>query len=151
MKPLNSIHNFIQQTEMIATAGQPTATQMALIKDAGYRHVINLGMPDHPKAVINEGALVAELGMNYIHIPVRFEAPEKSQVRYFCQLLHLFRKDPVFVHCISNFRVPVFMYHYLAKVEGLSEQDSRSLMFDHWQPDPLWQRVMQWTKEEIGL
>ena len=148
---LEDIHNFIQQTDNFATAGQPTEQQFEVIRNAGYRHIINIGMPDHPKAVLNEGALVAELGMSYVHIPVRFDAPEKDQVRYFCQLLNVLKADKVFIHCISNFRVPVFMYHYLSKVEGRSEADSRSIMFDHWQPPAAWQTVMAWTAEELRV
>ena len=41
---MDSIKNFIQLTDTIATAGQPRVEQFQSIADAGYQHVINLGL-----------------------------------------------------------------------------------------------------------
>lgn len=148
---MDSIKNFIQLTETFGTAGQPTADQFNNIKNAGYQHVINLALPNHPNAITNEGAIVTELGMNYMHIPVKFDAPSKEQVRLFCQILSTLKNEKVFIHCILNFRVSAFMYHYLSKIEQYNESDSRSPMFAHWEPDPVWEELLNWTAKDLRL
>ena len=65
-----AIPNFLQLSETVATAGQPTEAQITAIQAAGYRVVINLALPTSTNALPNEQALVEALGMTYIHIPV---------------------------------------------------------------------------------
>jgi hypothetical protein len=59
--------------------------------------------------------------------------------------------DKVFIHCIMNFRVSAFMYHFLTKVKNTSDEAARSLMFNYWELDPVWQALMDWTHEDLGL
>jgi protein tyrosine phosphatase (PTP) superfamily phosphohydrolase (DUF442 family) len=108
-------------------------------------------MPDHPHALADEGAVVSALGMNYVHIPVSFEQPLKAQVTLFCNILEAMGNDKVFIHCIMNFRVSAFMYHYLTKVKNTSDEAARSLMFEYWELDPVWQALMAWTHEDLNL
>jgi protein tyrosine phosphatase (PTP) superfamily phosphohydrolase (DUF442 family) len=148
---MESIKNFVQLTEDVATSGQPKVEEFKLIADAGYEYIINLGMPDHPHAVKEEDRVISELGINYIHIPVKFDSPTKEEVRFFCNLMAFLKGKKIFVHCIMNYRVSAFMYHYLSKVEKYSDEMSRSLIFDHWEPDPIWKELLSWSSTEIGL
>lgn len=149
--PLSAIHNFVQLRPNIATAGQPNENQFATIADAGYSAVIHLLMPDNKDAIQKEGAIVAGHGMSYIHIPVPFDNPQPIQVKDFCNYLIALNDRKVFVHCIMNYRVSAFMYHYLNKVIGEDAASSRSPMFDKWEPEPVWQKLLSWSREEIGL
>jgi protein tyrosine phosphatase (PTP) superfamily phosphohydrolase (DUF442 family) len=45
------IDNFLQISPTIATAGQPTVEQFALISSAGYETVINLVLTESPQAI----------------------------------------------------------------------------------------------------
>ena len=148
---ISSIKNFVKLTDRIGTSGQPREQHFANIAAQGYRWVINLAMPDHADALINEDALVTSEGMAYLHIPVNFKAPQKSQVRFFCQLMSQLHNEKIFVHCIMNYRVSAFMFHYLRWVEGWPEADARSPMFGSWQPDAVWKDLLSWTAEDIGL
>lgn len=152
---MDAITHFVQLTDRIGTAGQPTPEQFSLIADHGYHWVVNLAMPDHPQALVNEGELVSREGMGYIHLPVPFKSPAPQHVRQFCRLLRsLLDDDPsqkVFVHCIMNYRVAAFMFHYFSKVEGRDPALSRSPMFETWRPDPAWADLMNWNAEKIGL
>jgi len=148
---MESIKNFVQLTEDVATSGQPGIDEFKLIAGVGYEYIINLGMPDHPDAVKEEDRVISELGLIYVHIPVKFDFPTKEQVRFFCNLMAFLQGKKIFVHCIMNYRVSAFMYHYLSKVEKYSEKKSRSPIFDQWEPDPIWQELMSWSSEEIGL
>ena len=150
-KHMQEIRNFVELQDGIGTAGQPTREQFDLVARAGYRHVINIGMPDHPDSLAGEGDLVTSLGMTYVHIPVPFEAPRPEHVRLFCDMLSAVRGEPVFVHCLMNHRVTAFMYHYFTKVAGYGEEDARSPMFDQWEPNEIWKDVLSWSREKIGI
>ncbi len=149
MNSIESIRNFVQLTPAIGTAGQPQTGQFQIIADAGFETVINIAMPDHADSIDDEGWRVTELGMNYFHIPVPFDAPEVNHVRQFCKLLHSQNGQAVFVHCIMNYRVSVFMYLYLSTFEGFSGEQARSPMFDRWQIEPQWQAIMDLDQQDL--
>ena len=148
---MDRIRNFVRLTENFGTAGQPTAEQFSVIADSGYQHVVNIGMPDHTDAIPNEGELVSSLGMNYIHLPVPFDKPTPDHVQLFCKILSQINHEKVFVHCIMNYRVSAFMYHYLSKIENREESISRSPIFQKWNMEPAWKELMTWSKSELGL
>ena len=145
------IRNFVQLTDNLGTAGQPSSDQFECIAENGYEIVINLAMPDHADSIDNEGSIVTGLGMSYFHIPVPFHAPEPGHVRLFCRFMDALDDRKVFVHCIMNYRVSAFIYHYLNKVKGIGQQASRSPMFDIWKPDEVWRRLIDLNKKELGL
>ncbi len=148
---LGSIRNFFAMGERIGTAGQPTCEQFPLIAEAGYAAVINLGMSDHRDAVHDEEILVSALGMDYIHLPVPFDAPTPEHVRCFCNIMDELAGKKVFIHCIMNYRVSAFMFHYLHKVVGLDVSASCSPMFATWKPDEVWTSLLNWSAKDIGL
>ena len=148
---MQSIRNFVQLTDLIGTAGQPAPEQLPLVKQAGYESVINLALPDHADAVPAEGALVTGLGLNYIHLPVPFDRPLPGHVLRFCRLLQALEGTPVLVHCIMNYRVSAFMFHYLHTMAGWSVKAARSPMFERWTPDPVWSDLLAWPAAKIGL
>ena len=148
---MERIRNFVQTTGNFGTAGQPSADQFPIIAENGYRHVINIGMPDHADALANEGQLVSALGMNYIHIPVPFDKPSRDQVGLFCKMLSQISHQKVLIHCIMNYRVSAFMYHYLSKIEGRDDNGARSVMFQKWDMEPVWTDLMTWSASDLGL
>ena len=148
---MQSIRNWVQLTPDIATSGQPDVSQFSGIATAGYEVVINLAMPDHPESISNEGEIVTQLGMSYLHIPVPFDAPKPVHVKDFCSYMKSHETRKVFVHCIMNYRVSAFMFHYLHKVAGFDEASSKSRIFEQWQPDETWQQVLSWSEKDIGL
>ncbi len=148
---MQTIKNYIQILPHIGTSGQPTAEQLGIIAKAGYGAVINLAMPEHDASFDNEGGIVSRLGMQYFHIPVPFDAPQKEHVRLFCNLMDALQGTQVWAHCILNYRVSAFMYHYLSKVEGFDKEKAMSPIFQEWTPDEIWQQILSLTAVEIGL
>src|SRR5207248_8743481 len=73
-----TIYNWRRLNDRITTSGQPTEPQLADIHALGVRHVINLGLHAHEKALPDEAASVSRLGMTYIHIPVAFQNPTEA-------------------------------------------------------------------------
>lgn len=151
LNSIEAIRNFVQLTPQIGTAGQPHTDQFQLIADASFATVINIAMPDHPDSIDNEGKLVTELGMNYFHLPVPFDTPQAEHIKQFFALMQSQQDRPVFVHCIMNYRVSAFMFHYLTLVQDWSAQKARSPIFDQWKIEPQWQAIMELEPEALGF
>jgi protein tyrosine phosphatase (PTP) superfamily phosphohydrolase (DUF442 family) len=110
-----SIHNWRRLDDRITTSGQPTEQQLADIHALGIRHIINLGLHSHEKALPDEAASVSRLGMTYIHIPVDFQHPTDGDFAQFCSAMEQLQEVPVHVHCIANYRVQPFFTAIVAK------------------------------------
>ena len=145
------IRNYVQATETIATSGQPLEDQFPLIRQSGYQAVINIAMPDSEGALVNEGHIVTGLGMAYFHIPVPFEAPTVEQLRLFIGVMECLQGKKVWAHCIANYRVSAFMYQYRKTVYGVAPQEAKSSIFELWQPDAVWQQIMDLHPDEIAF
>ncbi len=151
MNSLASIRNYVRLTPEVGTAGQPRRDQFKLIADAGFATVINLALPDHPDSIDDEARLVTALGMNYLHLPVPYDAPNASHLGQFCALLNAQQGRQLFIHCIMNYRVSAFMYHYLKSFMGYSEMQARSPIFDIWEMEPQWQTIMELDTASLNL
>jgi protein tyrosine phosphatase (PTP) superfamily phosphohydrolase (DUF442 family) len=133
-----TIYNWHRLDDRITTSGQPTEPQLADIQALGVRHIINLGLHSHEKALPDEAASVSRLGMIYIHIPVDFQNPTNADFAQFCAAMAQSREVPVHVHCIANYRVSAFFYRYRRDVLGTDEAQARADMERIWQPEGVW-------------
>lgn len=136
------IFNWRRLDARITTSGQPSEAQLADIRDIGVRHVVNLGLHSHEKALPDEGASVTALGMDYTHIPVEFGAPTEDDFRAFCDTMAAIGDASVHVHCIVNARVTAFLYRWQQQVLGRSEGEARVLMDSIWQPGGVWAKFI---------
>ena len=82
-----TIYNWRRLDDRITTSGQPTEPQLADIHALGVRHIVNLGLHTHEKALPDEEASVSRLGMTYIHIPVDFQNPTDQDFEHFCSVM----------------------------------------------------------------
>src|SRR6266702_2734663 len=82
-----AIYNWHRLDDRITTSGQPTEHQLADICALGVRHIVNLGLHTHEKALPDEAASVARLGMTYVHIPVDFQHPTDRDFDQFCAVM----------------------------------------------------------------
>lgn len=132
------IYNWHRFDARLTTSGQPTEEQLADIRALGVTHVVNLGMHDHEKALPDEAASVAALGMDYIHIPVVFDAPTEADYARFAATMAALEGKTVHVHCIANMRVSAFFYRWRREALGLSEAEARAAMELIWKPGGVW-------------
>jgi uncharacterized protein (TIGR01244 family) len=134
-----SIYNWRRLDERITTSGQPTEAQLADIRALGVRHIVNLGLHSHEKALPDEAASAGKLGMAYFHIPVDFKNPTEDDFMRFCAVMDDLRDVPVHVHCIANFRVSAFFYRYRRDQLGMDEARARADMEQVWRPEGVWE------------
>jgi protein tyrosine phosphatase (PTP) superfamily phosphohydrolase (DUF442 family) len=133
-----AIYHWRRLDDRITTSGQPTEPQLADIQALGVRHVVNLGLHTHEKALPDEAASVARLGITYIHIPVDFQNPTDRDFEEFCAVMEQLKDDRVHVHCIANYRVSAFFYRYRRDVLGMDEAEARAEMEAIWHPEGVW-------------
>ena len=133
-----TIYNWHRLDDRITTSGQPIEPQLADIHALGVRHIINLGLHSHEKALPDEAASVSRLGITYIQIPVDFEKPTDRDFDQFCSAMEQLKEVPVHVHCIANYRVSAFFYRYRRDVLGMDEAQARGDMEQVWRPNGVW-------------
>jgi protein tyrosine phosphatase (PTP) superfamily phosphohydrolase (DUF442 family) len=136
------IQNFLQSTDMIGTAGQPFQDQFKQIHSADYQVVINLAMPNSFDAIPDEANIVHALGMEYIHIPVVWEAPQRSDLEQFFQVIEKLQGKKLFIHCARNMRVSVFLYLYRVLRLKMPEEDCMADVLKIWEPNEIWKNFI---------
>ena len=121
------------------TSGRLSPPDPQRLAAIGVARVINLALPHSPGALADEAALVAAAGMDYVHVPVRFDAPREADYAAF---VAAYEADslPVHVHCIMNWRVSAFFYRY-NRARGMAEAEAHALMERQWRPEDSEHRV----------
>lgn len=147
---MNQLKNFLKISENIGTAGQPTEAQFLAIKEAGYEVVVNLAMPNSTNAIPNEGELVTSQNMIYIHIPVKWEAPTRTDLDYFFLIMKANENKKVLVHCALNMRVSVFIYLFRVICQKVKAADAKEQLDQIWQPDGVWQAFIENELAQLG-
>jgi protein tyrosine phosphatase (PTP) superfamily phosphohydrolase (DUF442 family) len=148
---LQEIRSFIQISDRIATAGQPTAEQFADIKAAGYEVVVNLAMPNSTNAIANEQELVEAQGLKYVPIPVVWEEPTLHDLDRFFNTLNENTERPIFVHCALNMRVSAFMYLYRRTQQQVSDEVAIASMNQIWEPNETWKTFIDQALEHYSM
>src|SRR5690349_10609519 len=136
--PIGEIKNFVEVSDAIATGGQPSESQLKEVAAADFQVVINLGLLDPKYCLPDEAGLVADLGMEYFHVPVVFTAPQPSDFRRFVEVMDSHRGSRIFVHCALNWRVSAFVALYGERRLGWSRSRADSHMRTFWEPNDLW-------------
>ena len=127
METLSAIPAFLSLTDTLATAGQPSEAQFAAVRHAGFTTVINLALPTSSDALPDEAVTVRELGMNYIAIPVVWEAPRMEDANGFfdeMDALDTCRDEKTLVHCVKNMRVSAFVYLWRVTRQGWAADEA---------------------------
>ncbi|MEM6999355.1 MAG: protein tyrosine phosphatase family protein [Pseudomonadota bacterium] len=134
---IEDIYNFLDIPGLYATSGQPSATQLPLIKDAGYELVINLAPTSMlENSVVEEADILDQLGLTYVHIPVDFKDPTEDDFQQFVSQLSDGRKT--WVHCAANMRVSAFTYRYRTQVLDHDPHAAQQALAKIWTPMGVW-------------
>ena len=140
---IENICNFLKISDLIATAGQPTAEQFTSIKLSKYQIVVNLALLDSPNALPNEESIVKSLSIEYIHIPVMWANPTIEDITRFFSVMKDSSNKRVFIHCAANKRVSAFIYLYRIIQQGLKKEQAQKDLHRIWIPNERWQNFIQ--------
>ncbi|HEX5962520.1 MAG TPA: sulfur transferase domain-containing protein [Gemmatimonadales bacterium] len=120
---VSGVANACQILPTVISGGQPTAEQLKALKAAGGEIVLDLRDPMEPRPV-DEGALVRELGMEYVNIPVRAGSLDDATLDRILAALRRAGNRTVFFHCGSGSRVGGALIPYFILDQGMEEQDA---------------------------
>lgn len=136
---LEAIYNFLPITTQLATSGQPTTKQFSAIQRAGYSTIINLAPAKVENSLPNEAAVITNLGMDYINIPVDFSNPSQQDFEKFVSLMQSHSHQKIWVHCAANMRVSCFIFKYRTAILGENLIDAEADLKKIWHPNKTWQ------------
>jgi uncharacterized protein (TIGR01244 family) len=137
---LEDIRNYLVLNDAVMTGGQPTEDQLAAAAQAGVQAVINLALPTSDNALPDEAATVRSLGMEYIHIPVVWEQPQRSDLEQFMNEMDARQGQRLLVHCALNYRVSCFVALWGFLRHGWNVEQAYDFMHQVWDLDeyPVW-------------
>ncbi|MBI9091763.1 MAG: protein tyrosine phosphatase family protein [Desulfobacterium sp.] len=136
---VEDIFNYLNINDTLSCSGQPGKNQFPLIQKAGYDVIINLAPYEFIESPLkDEEAIVTELGMGYIHIPVNFFNPTTEDFDMFVDTMQGAWDKKVWVHCAANARASSFVYRYRCSILG---EDRQAVIWDLreiWEPAGPW-------------
>lgn len=133
------IYNFRPIDDRLSTSGQPSEAQLRAVAAEGYEVIINLALHDQPRySLPDETGLVTGLGMEYVHIPVQFDAPQETDLLAFITAMEKHKQRKVLVHCAANMRVTAFLGLYRFIKQGMTNTEAFAPMKSVWEPDETW-------------
>lgn len=136
-------YNYVQVSPTLATSGVVPAEEFSAICNAGYRTVINLLPNDNKYAIQDEGSIVSDLGMKYVHIPIDIDDPTLGDWALFDAAMGAESESPTWVHCAANWRVSAFVGLYAQINLGWTRERAETFMAEIWQPTPPWTELME--------
>jgi uncharacterized protein (TIGR01244 family) len=112
------MENEQQITPEITISGQPTAEELAQLREQGFKTVVNLRVPGEPESVTEEERLVEGAGLNYASIPVSPELLDEAAADRFSQALDSVGGTPALIHCKGGGRAGLLALMHLAVKNG---------------------------------
>jgi uncharacterized protein (TIGR01244 family) len=136
---VTDIYNYLRLDERLTTSGQPSVDELAAVARDGIEVVINLALHDDPRySLPDEAGTVTALGMSYVHIPVKFDAPAERDLLAFFSALDANEDRNIFVHCAANKRVTAFVGLYRAIRQRWDVERAFAPMKKIWEPNENW-------------
>ena len=143
--------NYRRIDERLTTSGVVGVDDLNDLRDEGYEAVINL-MPDaEGPGGVDEARIVRDQGIDYVYIPVDFNAPTRADLAAFADAMDAHANRKVHVHCAANYRVSAF-YSLYAQERGLcTEDEAERLVRDVWDPAefPAWHEFVSSERARI--
>jgi len=131
---LHKITNFHFVSKNIASSGLIQLADYSLIKQYGFKHVINLIPGDQTE----ERKQVQALGLSYEQIEVDWHEPSLDDYEKFASLMNSYAKDKIYVHCQANYRASTFIYLYRTLELKQNKTEAKKDLLQVWTPSPSW-------------
>ena len=129
---LLELFNYYEYSDDLASSGQPTREQYPAVAAAGVEAVINLVPTTDPDTYADEGDVARGLDLDYVHIPINWEAPSRADFEAFRAVMAWFKGKRILVHCYANARASAFVYLWRITDAGHARAEARATMTDIW-------------------
>ena len=146
-----SLLNQIEYSPSLTASGQPTEGELGLAARSGYGRVVFLAFTNHQNALEHEDAIVKALDMEFIHIPVQWEAPSLADFDAFAAAMKVPTQQRTLLHCEVNFRASVFGFLYQVIYEAVPIDEAIAMMHAIWIPNEVWEDFIVQVLRANGL
>jgi protein tyrosine phosphatase (PTP) superfamily phosphohydrolase (DUF442 family) len=141
--PTFNAANRVEISPLLTTSGQPSEKMLQSLRLFGYEAVIFLVPSGIEGNVENEAAILKQQGIEFVHIPIKFDEPTEAHYTAFAAAMARLAKKKVLVHCEVNLRASsmVFLYRTIAlKAEPSNTYESVSRV---WVPRYAWKPYIE--------
>lgn len=136
---LSSIPHFQFVHEHLFSSGQPNSQQLKSIKEYGIDTIINLAFSDAQPKLDQEDRVCADLGLNYIQVPIDVELPHDDQCLFVLDLIeHLTKDKMIWIHCTENHQCSSLIYLYRQYFMDIDMPTAQELLHQVWEPNNTW-------------
>jgi protein tyrosine phosphatase (PTP) superfamily phosphohydrolase (DUF442 family) len=122
----------------LVTAGQPDRESLLRLKAEGYDAVISLAPGDTPDAVPDESGILKSQGVEFVHIPIPWPAPEARHLESMAAAMQRLKGKKVLVHCQMNMRASALTFLYRAIHEKDDPATAWADVKKLWTPKDQW-------------
>src|SRR5262249_13618857 len=124
------ISNFERVNSTLLRGGLPHDKGLEALSSAGVKTIINLRLPGDGAS--GEERKVKDLGMQYVHVPLGFSAPEPEAISDVLRIIADKNKQPVFIHCRQGAdRTGMIVAIYRMLVDNWNFKDAYAEMRKH--------------------
>ena len=134
--------NFAEISPYLASSGQPTEAALRQLAAKGFQAVVYLAPSTVANAVRNEPEILSAQGVEFVHIPIPFDAPEGSHVQAVFTALDRLRDRKTLVHCEVNMRASVMVFLYRAIRLREDPATAYEAVARVWSPRGVWRRLL---------
>ena len=138
MMTTEGIFNFYSYSPQFASSGQPTEAQLSELKERGFERVVYIAFSDQERSLPAEDRIVKKLGMEYVHIPVDWTAPQETEFQAFARAMTVGPERKTLLHCQANFRASVFSFLYRVLEGEVPLAEAKADMNKVWVPNTVW-------------
>lgn len=132
--------NVVPVSPHLVTSGQPNVRSLSSLRDEGFTAVIYLVPPDAVDAVPREAELVREQGLEFVQVPIRFDAPTDADYDAFAAAMARLGSGKVLVHCQINLRASTMAFLYRAIELREPPDKAYEGVASVWSPNGVWKR-----------
>ena len=148
---LSEIRNYKEYSSTLSSSGQPSREQLEEVRDAGFERVAYIAFTNSRGAIADEDAIVKELGMDYVQVPVIWEAPTMPDFYAFAGAMQRDPDKKTLLHCQANYRASAFAFLYRVLYEDVPMAEAKADMNAIWQPNETWQSLIFDVLEDNDL
>ncbi|MGE0442745.1 MAG: hypothetical protein AB7L66_17180 [Gemmatimonadales bacterium] len=130
LEALAGVANAAEPIPGILAGGQPTARHLAALKEAGVGIILDIRDPMEPRP-FDEAELVAELGMEYVNVPVTAGTMTDDTMARVLDVVRGRGDRTMLFHCASGNRVGGPMIAHLLLDRNVSEDDAIQISMRH--------------------
>lgn len=148
---LEDIPNYREYSPKLSSSGQPDAAQLDAVRAAGFERIIFLAYTDSHGSLANEDQRVERLGMQFVHVPVDWEAPTPADFDTFAAIMRQAPETRTLVHCQVNYRASTFSFLYRVLYADVPVDEAKDDLDSVWVPNETWRRFIFGVLERNGV